>query len=128
MLRSPSTEERSSRAPTWSWASLNCPVYWQKVDKVEVTAEVTGRNGGHRRVVLTCRTRTLEDVTRIRATTGYFYPAYVRDHADHASSEPPGAVLRLLASAAPRRERVKVLGIIGILTESSGGIRRVVFF
>jgi hypothetical protein len=127
-VRPPCTEERSSRAPTWSWASLNCPVWWEKVNKLEATAEVTGRNGGHPCVVLTCRTRTLEDVTRIKPTTGYFYPAYVWDHTDDDSAMPPSAVLILLASAAPRRETVKVLGIIGIPTESSGGVRRVGLF
>jgi hypothetical protein len=127
LFDSPSTKKRSSRAPTWSWASLDCPVYFHTMHKMWATAEVTHNGNGHPRAVLKCRVRTLEDVARAKATDG---SAIVGDFWDldvHKSSAPPGAVLLLLGSGVPRLGKTKAIGIIGLSANdtSSGGLQRV---
>ena len=126
--KSPSTEEKSGRAPTWSWGSVNYPVKWEGWLRIKAKAKFTGGNCGHPRVVLTCRTRTLEEVTGLGSR---FPPSCFWDHADHTSLQPPGAVLILLGArpGPSRRPEMRELnGIIGIPTESSGGFKRAGIF
>ncbi len=124
------TEERSSRAPTWSWGSVDCQVSWEEVRTVEATAEITAVDGGHPRVKLTCRTTPLKDVDVRRLTAGdeKFGLYCIWDHPPHDSKEPPDAVLIRLASNAPRQGKWKVRGIVGVPTGSADRFRRVGLF
>jgi hypothetical protein len=107
--------ERSSRAPTWSWASLDCAVSYAKIDKVQATVEITSTTHGFPCVFLTCKTKKLEDIP-----DGYRH-ACSWDTTAQASRH--GAVLMLLGTYRMGFSlAAKAICIIGIPSSGRRGV------
>jgi hypothetical protein len=116
-----SSGERSSRAPTWSWASLDTTIFHHDVDQVQATAQITRTRNGFPHVRLTCRTKRLETVVGERVR-------YYWDLAALASRSITDAVLILLGTHEPwmNSNVFDAACIIGIPTgKLAGGFQRI---
>jgi hypothetical protein len=116
----PSPEERSTRAPTWSWASLDGPVFYPFVMEAQATAQITRTTSGSPQVWLTCRTKRLDAL--IDEPMVYRF-----DLVSHVSNPLPGAVMMLLGSNTSFKG-ITVWGVIVISTdELRGAFKRIGF-
>ncbi|KAK4123677.1 HET-domain-containing protein [Parathielavia appendiculata] len=99
---------RSSRAPTWSWASLNSPIFFHHSDQILATVKITSTMNGFPHVLLTCRTKNVEAVTEEGLKCEW-------DFAEYASSSFPGAILMLVGKFHHEYDNgIDAQGIIGI--------------